>query len=294
MEKGSCLYSLSPFQILFEWLLNIEKSWKDLRRCKERWPKPRYLRCDDGRLALYLFIFQGVEVTLFQKSFARNFPIKCPGSGGGWTKPFEKDAQVKLHHFPRDRGEHKNVWTTNQFTLFLKKCRLVREALGPKLLRASADNSRIYAAANASRWASTYGPLVGLYAPVLSETASMWLFFPFENDADVKMSENGPQRGVKIKHVWNHYLAIPSLCFFFFWKCPYFLCGFCMVSKTWLLPKPSPHANRNSRKSKKKWTWCVPMVQDWFVFALLDSAKPEQPSEVPKMFKSWNPKSGSC
>ena len=85
-----------------------------------------------------------------------------------------------------------------------------------------------------------------------------------------------------------------SLCFFFCWKCPCFLCGFCMVSKTWLLPKPSPHANRNSRTSKKKWTWCVPMVQDWFVFALLDSAKPKQPSEVPKMFKSWNPKSGSC
>ena len=93
MEKGSCLYSLSPFQILFEWLLDIEKSWKDLTRCKERWPKPRYLRCDDGRLALYLFIIQGVEVTLFQISFARNFPIKCPGPGGGWTNPFEKYAR---------------------------------------------------------------------------------------------------------------------------------------------------------------------------------------------------------
>ncbi len=30
---------------------------------------------------------------------------------GGWTNPFEKYAQVKLDHFPRDRGKNsKNVW----------------------------------------------------------------------------------------------------------------------------------------------------------------------------------------
>ena len=26
---------------------------------------------------------------------------------GGWTNPFEKYAQVKLDHFPKDRGENK-------------------------------------------------------------------------------------------------------------------------------------------------------------------------------------------
>ena len=53
--------------------------------------------------------------SLSVKHATKTTPLKINLAGG--FNPFEKYALVKLDHFPRDRGENKNIWVATTYGL---------------------------------------------------------------------------------------------------------------------------------------------------------------------------------